>query len=103
MNNIPSQGSGSVRDARSSMENLTSTPLSSRVSGSALSSQYDLSTCASTSAAEAVVGDDAVAPFSSSSLTALLPFAVFGFDWEAAPSVLDYQLASVSQLCNFAG
>lgn len=37
----PSHGSGSVLAARSSMENLTSTPFSMRDSGSALSSQYD--------------------------------------------------------------
>lgn len=38
--NSPSQGSGSVLAARSSMEKDTSTPCSSRVSGSALNSQY---------------------------------------------------------------
>lgn len=40
---VPSHGSGSVRAARSSIENLTSTPFSMRVSGSAFKSQYDLS------------------------------------------------------------
>lgn len=40
---LPSQGSGSVRDAKSSIENLTSTPFSNRDSGSAFNSQYDLS------------------------------------------------------------
>lgn len=38
--NAPSQGSGSFLAARSSIENDTSTPLSRRVSGSALISQY---------------------------------------------------------------
>lgn len=37
---MPSQGSGSVFAARSSMENLTSTPFSGRDSGSAFMSQY---------------------------------------------------------------
>ena len=40
---IPSQGSGSVLAARSSMENLTSWPFSRRDSGSAFRSQYCLS------------------------------------------------------------
>lgn len=40
---LPSQGSGSVRDARSSIENFTSTPFSTRDSGSAFMSQYDFS------------------------------------------------------------
>ena len=38
----PSHGSGSVRAARSSIENLTSTPFSSLDSGSAFMSQYEL-------------------------------------------------------------
>ena len=39
-NNIPSQGSGSVFAARSSIENLMSWPFSRRDSGSAFMSQY---------------------------------------------------------------
>lgn len=39
--NIPSQGSGSFAAARSSIENLTSTPFSMRDSGSAFISQYE--------------------------------------------------------------
>jgi len=38
--NVPSQGSGSVLEARSSIENFTSWPFSRRDSGSAFMSQY---------------------------------------------------------------
>lgn len=40
LENIPSQGSGSVFEARSSIENLMSWPFSIRDSGSAFKSQY---------------------------------------------------------------
>lgn len=39
--NVPSHGSGSLRAAKSSMENFTSTPFSSRESGSAFINQYE--------------------------------------------------------------
>ena len=48
--NIPSHGSGFVRDSRSWMENLTSTPFSIRLSGSAFISQYRISPGARSSA-----------------------------------------------------
>lgn len=39
--NVPSHGSGSLREAKSSMENFTSTPFSNRDSGSAFINQYE--------------------------------------------------------------
>lgn len=54
---VPSQGSGSLRERKSSMENFTSTPFSIRESGSAFISQYERSSEALASVVSVLVFD----------------------------------------------